>query len=177
VYLDGGLTSSNTNIGFFLQKMGADQAGSPYNAFYNYLIKSALYSASDGVVRGIELGLNYSMLIPNNAAIAAAVSAGDLPAANAPTSQADIDKVTRFIQYHITRNSFAIDGKKTGYFQTLCKNVDGDAQSVQVVLNQKNKLQVMDNEGRVIDANVAQSNLLGQRVVIHSISGYLKHSL
>ncbi|WP_293941417.1 MULTISPECIES: fasciclin domain-containing protein [unclassified Sphingobacterium] len=177
VYLDGGLTSSNTNIGFFLQKMGADQVSSPYNAFYNYLIKSTLYSATDGVVKGIELGLNYSMLIPNNAAIAAAIAEGDLPSANAPTSQVDIDKVTRFIQYHITRNSFAIDGKKTGYFQTLCKNIDGDAQSVQVVLNQKNKLQVMDNAGRVVDANIAQSNLLGQRVVIHSISSYLKHGL
>ncbi|WP_293882907.1 fasciclin domain-containing protein [Sphingobacterium sp. UBA1498] len=177
VYLNGGLTSSNTNIGFFLKKLGADQAASPFNSFYKYLTANALYSATDGVIKGVELGLNYTMLIPNNAAIASAVANGDLPSSIAPTAQADIDKVTRFIQYHITRNSFAIDGKKTGYFQSLCKNVEGDAQSMQVSVNQINKLQVVDNLNRTIDADVDQSNQLGQRVLIHSLKGYLKHGL
>ncbi|WP_286734548.1 MULTISPECIES: fasciclin domain-containing protein [Sphingobacterium] len=177
VYLNGGLTSSNTNIGFYLKNIGADQTSSPFNSFYKYLIASTLYSATDGVVKGIELGLNYTLLIPNNEAIANAVANGDLPTATAPTAQADIDKVTRFIQYHIARNSFAIDGKKTGFFQSLCKNVDGDAQSIQVAVNLVNKLQVMDNLNRTVEADVVQSNQLGQRVLIHSLKGYLKHGL
>jgi Fasciclin domain. len=177
VYLNGGLTSSNTNIGFFLKNIGADQPSSPFNSFYKYLIASTLYSATDGVVKGIELGLNYTMLIPNNEAIASAVANNDLPTATAPTGQADIDKVTRFLQYHIARNSFAIDGKKTGYFQSLCKDIDGNAQSLQVVLNQVNRLQLKDNKNRVIEADVAQSNQLGQRVMVHLINGYLNHGL
>jgi len=177
VYLNGGLTSSNTNIGFFLKNIGADQASSPFNSFYKYLIASTLYSATDGVVKGIELGLNYTLLIPNNDAIANAVANNDLPASSAPADQASIDKITRFIQYHIARNSFAIDGKKTGFFQSLCKNVDGDAQSIQVAVNLVNKLQVMDNLNRTVEADVVQSNQLGQRVLIHSLKGYLKHGL
>jgi uncharacterized surface protein with fasciclin (FAS1) repeats len=177
VYLNGGLSSSNTNIGFFLKNIGADQASSPFNSFYKYLIASTLYSVTDGVVKGIELGLNYTMLIPNNEAIASAVANNDLPTATAPTAQADIDKVTRFIQYHIARNSFAIDGKKTGYFQSLCKDIDGNAQSLQVVLNQVNRLQLKDNKNRVIETDVPQSNQLGQRVMVHLINGYLNHGL
>lgn len=177
VYLDGALTSSNTNVGFFLKNIGADKSDSPFNSFYKYLIASFLYSASDGIIRGVELGLNYSMLIPNNEAIAAAVASGDLPSSPTSTSQPDIDKVTRFIQYHIVRNSFAIDGKKTGFFQSLCKDIEGDAQSIQVVDNEVNRLRLMDNLNRTIEADVSQSNLLGQRVLIHSLKGYLKHGL
>ncbi|MFD1768682.1 fasciclin domain-containing protein [Sphingobacterium suaedae] len=177
VYLDGALTSSNTNIANFLKNLGADQASSPYHKFYSYLIRTDLYSSSDGIIKGIELGLNYTMLIPTNDAMDQAVANGDLPASDNPGGQVEKDIVKRFIQYHILRNSFAIDGKKTGSFESLCKDIDGAAQSVQVVINQTNKLQVRDNMGRTVDADITQSNQLGQRVLIHSMKGYLQHGI
>ena len=117
------------------------------------------------------------MLIPNNEAISLAITNGDLPLSNNPTEIVDKSKVKRFLEYHIVRNSFAIDGKKTGTYQTICKDVEGDAMALTVVVNQPNKLQVKDNVNRVIDADVSLSNQLGQRVVIHSLAGYLKHGI
>ncbi|MGJ7030130.1 fasciclin domain-containing protein [Niabella hirudinis] len=180
VYAASGLTSSQTNMADFLKLQGAETAGSPFYKFYQYLVKSAdLYSAAaaDGKIKGIEPGLNYTMLIPNNAAIDLAVARGDLPASTAPSSLADKDKVKRFIQYHILKNSFAIDGKKSGVFETLCKNIDGDAQDVMVVQNTTSQLSVRDNVGNTVAADVANSNLLGQRVMVHSLNGYLKNGL
>lgn len=177
VYLHGALTSSNTNIGIYLTKKINNDSSSPYYQFYNYLINSDIYSSTDGVIKGVELGLNYTMLIPTNAAITSAIANGDLPAAVNPTDVALREKIKKFLEYHIVRNSFAIDGKKTGTFQTICKDVEGEVQTLQVTLNQVDKLQVKDNVGRVIDATATNSNQLGQRVVVHSIAGYLKHGI
>lgn len=177
VYLDGALTSSNTNTGFLLRNLGADKADSPYNRFYRYLIASSLYNATDGIVKGVDIGANYTLLIPNNEAIAAAIANGDLPAAENTTDVVLKNKITLFLQYHIARNSFAIDGKKQGTFETLCKDVEGNTQVVEVVTNQNNSLQIKDNSNNLVEADVAKSNQLGQRIVIHSLSGYLRNGI
>ncbi|HRB79713.1 MAG TPA: fasciclin domain-containing protein, partial [Niabella sp.] len=177
VYSNKALTSSKTNIANFLKNIGAATTSSPFNKFYQYLIATDMYSASDGVIKGIDIGANYTMLIPNNAAMALAVSKGDLPAATNPSAQLDKDKVKRFIQYHIAKTSVAIDGKKQGVLETICKDIEGVTQPLTITLNTNNQLNVRDNLGNSISADFANSNLLGQRVLIHSMNGYLKHGL
>lgn len=177
VYTNQALTSSKTNIADFFKKIGAETESSPFYSFFQYLVKTDLYSASDGKISGVELGANYTMLVPDNAAIAQAVTNGDLPESTAPSSQIDKDKVKRFIQYHILRTSFAIDGKKIGVLESLCKDIEGNTQAVTIVQNSTNLLTVRDNEGNTISANVGNSNLLAQRVLVHSMSGYLKNGL
>lgn len=177
VYTGKALRTSATNIADFFRSIGAETATSPFYRFFQYLVNTDMYSASDGKINGIELGLNYTMLVPNNEAIAQAVANGDLPSSTKPGDQAGKDRIKRFIQYHILKNSFAIDGKKTGLFETLCRNIEGEAQSVTVVLNQPDQLGVRDNSGNVVNADVANSNLLGQRTLVHSLNGYLKNGL
>ncbi|MCA5003835.1 fasciclin domain-containing protein [Sphingobacterium bovistauri] len=175
VYLDGALTSSNTNTGNLLISLGADKPQSPYYKFFNYLKASSLYSASDGVVKGVDIGANYTFLIPNNAAIDAAIANNHLPASPTTTDIVLKNRINLFLQYHITRNSFAIDGKKKGTFETLCKDIEGTTQVLEVLINQNNRLQIRDNALNLIEADVVNSNQLGQRLVIHSLSGYLRH--
>ncbi len=177
VYSARTLTTSEIHAGNFLISLGAEDSGSPYYKFFNYLINTDMWSASDGVIKGIEVGLNYTLLIPNNAAIDEAIANGDLPTVYKPTDVFDIDRVKRFIQYHIIRNTFAIDGKKTGAFETLCKDVEGTIQGITVTLNQTNSLQVRDNEGNLVSADVANSNRLGQRILVHSLNGYLQNGI
>lgn len=177
VYVSQALTTSATHVAAYFTGIGAANANSPFNRFYQYLIGSELYSATDGKINGIELGLNYTILVPNNAAIAQAVTDGELPASPTTTDLAQRDKIKRFLQYHIVRNAFAIDGKKTGTFQTICRNIDGDIQAITVVTNQPSQLSVRDNMGNTISADVANSNRLAQRVVVHSMNGYLKNGL
>lgn len=176
-YVSQALTTSATHIAAYFTGIGAANASSPFNRFYQYLIGSELYSATDGKINGIELGLNYTILVPNNAAIAQAVADGNLPASPTTTDLVQRDKIKRFLQYHIVRNSFAIDGRKTGTFQTICRNIDGDVQALTVVTNQANQLSVRDNIGNIISADIANSNRLAQRVVVHSMNGYLKNGL
>ncbi|WP_437920487.1 fasciclin domain-containing protein [Sphingobacterium sp. LRF_L2] len=177
VYSSRALQSSEVTVGNFLKALGAESTSSPYYKFFNYLVNTSLWSASDGVISGVEVGLNYTMLIPNNDAIDQAIANGDLPSVVNSTSTLDQDKVKRFIQYHIVRNTFAIDGRKTGTFQTLCRDVAGDLQSIVVTLNQTNALQVSDNVGQTVSADVPKSNQLGQRILIHSLNGYLQNGI
>jgi uncharacterized surface protein with fasciclin (FAS1) repeats len=177
VYSARALTSSSVHAGNFLISLGAEEASSPYNKFFNYLINTDMWSASDGVIKGVELGLNYTLLIPNNAAIDEAIANGDLPATYKPTSTLEIDQVKRFVQYHIIRNTFAIDGKKTGVFETLCKDIEGTIQGITVVQNQAASLQIRDNNDSITSADIANSNRLGQRLLVHSLNGYLRNGI
>ncbi|GAB3028221.1 fasciclin domain-containing protein [Niabella terrae] len=176
-YSSGALTSSKINIADYFKNAGAESPDSPFYLFYQYLIHTDLYSASDGKINGVELGANYTMLVPNNAAMAQAIANGDLPASDSPGGQGEKDQVKLFILYHILKNSFAVDGKKTGVFESLCKDIDGNAQPVTVVANTTDQLQVQDNLGNTISADVANSNHLAQRVLVHSMNGYLKNGL
>ena len=123
------------------------------------------------------MGLNYTLLIPNNEAIASAIINGDLPANPATTDVIQQEQIKRFIQYHIIRNTFAIDGRKTGAFETLCKDIEGTTLGITVTQNQTNSLQVRDTNDRVVSADVAHSHKLGQRLLVHSLNGYLQNGI
>lgn len=177
VYANGILTSSITNIGKYFKDRGAENTTSPYYRFFTYLQGSSLYSASDDRVQGMELGLSYTMLIPNNEAIQQAIVNGDLPSSPTTTDPAERERINRFLQYHIVRNSFAIDGKKTGQFQSLARNPAGELMTLTVVANQSNSLVVRGNDGADVSADVSNSNGLAQRTMVHVLNGYLKHGL
>ena len=177
VYSARALLSSEIHAGNFLKSLGAENASSPYSSFFNYLTKTDMWSETDGVIKGIEVGLNYTLLIPNNEAIASAIINGDLPANPATTDVIQQEQIKRFIQYHIIRNTFAIDGRKTGAFETLCKDIEGTTLGITVTQNQTNSLQVRDTNDRVVSADVAHSNKLGQRLLVHSLNGYLQNGI
>lgn len=178
VYADGILTSSVTNVGRYFINQGAENTSSPYYQFYRYLRASSLYSPSDDRIQGVELGLNYTMLVPTNEAIQQAITNGDLPSDPATTDVAQRERIGRFLQYHIVRNNaFVTDGKKRGTFQTVARDAAGDYMTIQVVTNQPTNLVVRDNTGANVSLDVARSNGLAQRTMVHVLNGYLNHGL
>src|SRR5690606_13071780 len=75
-YTDNVLQFSEKPVAIRIKEL-ASNPGSEFSNFFKYLEKSSLYN--DGVMKGIDLGTNYTFMIPNNAAIQAAVNAGVLP--------------------------------------------------------------------------------------------------
>ncbi|WP_440824001.1 fasciclin domain-containing protein [Pedobacter sp. 22163] len=157
----------------------------PYYAFFQYLKNNVtLYTAATGAIQGVTDGSAYTVFIPTNAAIQAAVTAGLLPKlANgtpnyAPTDAGDISRVAKFIQYHIIKSTVASDGQKTGSFESLLKNDSGDAAKVTVFTNTTNTLTLRDvtnTSVNVLLGTTDRSNVLSNRTVIHQINSYLKY--
>ncbi|MBK7100132.1 MAG: hypothetical protein IPH58_19905 [Sphingobacteriales bacterium] len=95
-YVSQALTTSATHIAAYFTGISAANASSPFNRFYQYLIGSELYSATDGKINGVELGLNYTILAPNNEAIAKAITDGRLPSSPTTTDLLQKDKIKDF---------------------------------------------------------------------------------
>jgi len=159
----------------------------PYYSFFQYLKNNVtLYTAATGAIQGVTDGSAYTVFIPTNAAIRAAVTAELLPKlANgtpnyAPTDAADISRVAKFIQYHIIKSTVANDGQKTGSFESLLKNDSGDAAKVTVSANTTAPLRltlkdVTNTSVDVLLGTADRSNVLSNRTVIHQIDSYLKY--
>ncbi|WP_197082303.1 fasciclin domain-containing protein [Pedobacter sp. BMA] len=157
----------------------------PYYSFFQFLKNNVtLYNATTGAIQGVSDGSFYSVFIPTNAAIQAAVTAGLLPKlANglpnyAPTDALDISKVSKFIQYHIIKNSVASDGQKTGTFESLLKDESGDAAKVTVAINTTTSIILRDVTNATVNVLLGandRSNVLSNRTVIHQINSYLKY--
>ncbi|NID10050.1 hypothetical protein F7231_07680 [Fibrella aestuarina] len=181
-YTDGILTFTERNIGQDIEALGTATT-SPYNLFWQYLKNSPAYNAATGEIVGTAAGTFYTVLVPDNAAIQAAVNAGLLPGTGtgavktpnfAPTLPAQIDQVTNFIYYHIFNKKTVVpNGKESGNAETLLKNNVGDAVFV-TVLNTPGAMQLIDNVGRKANVIVPRSNNLSNRTVIHLIDNYLK---
>jgi uncharacterized surface protein with fasciclin (FAS1) repeats len=159
--------------------------GDPYYSFFQYLKgNAALYNATTGAIQGVNDGSNYSVFIPTNAAIQAAVNAGLLPKlANGtpnytPTIAGEISLVTKFIQYHIIKSAVATDGQKTGSFETLLKDDQGDPGRITITSNTTTSLVIRDitnSSANVLTGALDRSNVLSNRTVIHQINTYLKY--
>lgn len=175
VYTDGLLSNSNITIGNHLIALGANNDTSPFYDFFRYLKASPdMYTAGTGAITGVAQAVNYTLLIPNNSAMAAARTNGLLPAF--PFSgQVNIDKVKNFIKYHIIKNSFAIDGKKTGTFESLYKDLDDVVHVVKVTENTPSNINITDDANKIVTTDYTNSNLLGNRIVIHSLNNYLDY--
>jgi hypothetical protein len=94
----------------------------------------------------------------------------------APTLQSDKDLVNNFILNHILNKVTVVpDGKKIGTFETLFKNVSGDAGQVSIS-SALNSMQIKDNYNRTSNVVIASSNNLADRCVIHLIDSYIKYN-
>ncbi|WP_069658986.1 fasciclin domain-containing protein [Arcticibacter eurypsychrophilus] len=187
IYAGGALTYTNLLVGKHIEKYGTLPTD-PFYYFFQYLknnlgTKGGIYNATTGEITGVSLGINYTVFVPSKEAIEQAVRDGKLPGAFTattvtpnfnPTDATGISNVTRFIQYHIlNKNSIATDGQKTGRYETLLKNTDGDILGLTITY-ELNNLKVTDMNGGVAQVVLSNSNVLSNRTLIHQISSYLK---
>ncbi|WP_394990560.1 fasciclin domain-containing protein [Emticicia sp.] len=182
-YTDGLLNFTALNIGKHIELLGTATT-SPFNSFWQYLKNSALaYNSTTGEINGTASGSFYTVFVPDNAAIQAAVNDGVLPSTVTgtvktpnfnPTTNDDKLKVLNFISYHIlNKKSLIPDGKESGSMETLLKDNIGDGIRV-TVINSVGAMQVTDRNSRKSLVNVAKSNNLSNRAVIHLIDNYLQ---
>ena len=179
LYVDGLLTFSEVATGARLGRL-AGQYPDDYGYFFNYLVKSTLWSNSDSAINGMTAGNPYTIFVPSNAAISEAVKAGLLPGDAAtgapnfkPSDFNDKLNVVSFIQYHIlNKNMVATDGKKSGGFVTLYQTLDGDPTSIKIA-NSVGHMTLTGMKGDVAEVKVSESNILGDRVIIHTINRVL----
>jgi hypothetical protein len=164
-------------LGFYIRDQG-DAVGKPYQRFYDYLKNSAIFNATTGDINGVSSGVFYTFFIPNNAAIAQAVTDGVLPASVTPASDLDRQKVIDFILYHILpKFSIIGNGKEEGTFESLFKTINGDP-TVLTISNKPtlSEFKITDMKGRVANVvNNTASNVLGNRAVFHQIDKYLRY--
>jgi uncharacterized surface protein with fasciclin (FAS1) repeats len=158
--------------------------GDPYYMFYKYLSNSLLWNSTTKAIQGIDIGTDYTILIPSNIAMQDAVNNGWLPGTGSgavktanftPSAPADVSLVTNFIKYHILKaNQVIPDGKKTGSYVTLLFSNDGNNVLLRFS-NNVNNLQIIDGQGRIANAGPVSSMVLADRTVIHSIDTYLQY--
>jgi len=147
------------------------------------MIKSALWNSLTLSITGTSNGTFYTVFIPNNAAIVNAVKQGYLPGTVAtgvpnfaPTLSSDVDKVTKFIQFHIlNKNTVVTDGVKSGAFATLLQDSNGDPTFVTVFANTTVGMELRDMYNNSAKVVVPISNVLSRQTVIHSIDNFLKY--
>ncbi len=122
------LTFSNRKVAqAIFDYAGTAAAPGPYFDFYEYLRFSTAYDNSAAEIAGLQLGSNYTVLIPTRDALKRAVVDGFLPGTTTgtgsakqwasftynPASTTDKDLVARFIKYHILKDiAIAVDGQK-----------------------------------------------------------------
>jgi uncharacterized surface protein with fasciclin (FAS1) repeats len=181
VYLNNLLWFTYTPIAKHLEVLG-NPAASEYNLFWNYLKNSAsMFSPTDFSIVGISGGSFYTILVPNNNAIRAAITAGLLPGTAAtpnftPTTTADKVLVEKFLQYHIIdKRTLIPDGRDVGTFPTLLKNTAGDPVSISVTYP-AGIFELSDVQNRKARQVAAQGNELSNRTVIHLIDNYLRYN-
>jgi uncharacterized surface protein with fasciclin (FAS1) repeats len=182
-YLDKILEFSEKTIGKHIEALGTPVT-SEYNRFWNYLRNSTIYTLATGEIQQVASGSFYTFLIPNNAAIVAAVNAGLLPGTGTPpnmvpnytpTSLADREKVSNFIYYHIlNKKNIATDGQESGTFETIFKFSNGDPSTIFVNNSAPNAITVNDMMARTASVVVANSNNLSNRCTIHLLNNYLR---
>jgi Fasciclin domain len=178
-YTDNLLEYSERGIGLKLAALATaiPPAISPFKRFFDYLNNSPLYTRGTGAINGVLLGTSYTLLVPDNNAIAAAITAGLLPASITPATGVDIEKVSAFIRYHILdRRTIAADGNQDIISaETLYKNINDEVVSVRIN-NQINNLSfTAQNNTRIVRVINTSSNNLADRTLIHLVDNYLDY--
>ncbi len=132
-------------------------------------------NASPNSLTGVAAGSSYTILMPNNAAIAAAKTAGLLPAVTT-TDPAEKVKIENFIKYHIISNvNIAPDGNRD-VISALTQYKNSNDEYVTVgVNNQVNNLELKDRKNRSVKVVNNVNLYLGNRVLIHELEGYLNY--
>lgn len=181
-YIDHILEFSEENQGRDLQRL-AEEPGSEFANFYNYLNNSIIYDRNSGAIDGVELGTSYTFVIPNNAAIEQAVRDGRLPGDPAtgvpnfnPGPQGQKDIVADFLRYHILATRTASDdGLINGLTETLLRDGLGEKTYVDVS-SAPGDLFFTDAADRIATYIPGQSNNLADRSLIHLVDNYLLYT-
>mgnify|MGYP003615747673 CR=1 FL=1 len=174
-YTDNLLYYPEITIGKHIEKLGVATT-SPFNYFYRYLQSSYVYTASTGDILGTTIGTFYTVFIPSNTAIQAAVNAGLLPRTGTapnytpnfnPSLQFERDLVAKFIQYSLlAKKTLVPNGAESGTYETVLKKTNGDPTIINVN-NQVNAMVLTDMKGQTGNVIIANSNNLSNRAVIH----------
>lgn len=180
-YVDNLIEYSEEPPGVDLKNLAAP-VGSEYANFYNYLKNSNIYLAGDKI-QGVDLGISYTFVIPNNAAIVQAVKDGNLPGNVTtgvpnfvPATQGEKDKVVDFINYHIlVTKTVSDDGLLGGQFETLRKDSKGEKTYVGV-MSDTGVLTFIDKAKRSTNYIPSRSNNLADRTLIHLVDNYLLYT-
>lgn len=182
-YVDGLLTFSELTLGAHLANLATSDPDD-FSDFYNYLIHTTLWTAATQAIQGITPGNFYTVFVPTNAAIEAAVKSGLLPGDAttgvpnfAPGDLVSKQAVVDFIQYHIlNKNTVVPDGKKSGGYLTLLQTLSGD-QTLININNHAGSMTLTGMNGDIAHLNYAQSDVLCDRAVIHSIDNVLNFNV
>jgi len=151
-----------------------------FGYFYSYLTASAIWTSPQ--INGMVAGGFYTVFVPTNAAITQAVKDGLLPGNTTtgaptfnPTAQADKNKVTRFLQYHIlNKNIVATDGVKNGAYATMLADSNTDPTYI-TIINQVDNMQLRDAYNNSATVILMRSNNLSNRTLIHAIDKVLRY--
>ena len=183
-YTSGTLLFSEKKLGTKIKELATSDPAS-YKHFYDFLRQSTLVWKSDESLEGVVLGTEYTVFIPTNQAIEAAVKRGDLPGNTStgvpstnPSSVTDKEKVAQFLLYHIIeKETVAPDGDpdKQDRMTTLFKDPDAsEPDSYIYVTNQLKAMKILDATGNTANLIWTGSNKLADRALIHSIDRVLK---
>lgn len=169
--------------GVHIEKLGTP-AASQYNFFWQYLKGSGLWNNTTKEILGVANGTFYTLFVPNNAAIQKAVDDGLLPGTGTapgktpvftPTSPADQQLVTRFIQFHfLNKRCIGADGGDGGAIETLYKTDEGDPTTI-FVNNGASSIVLTDVNGRTATVVSPRSSYLSNRCIIHLVNNYLQY--
>ncbi len=178
----GLLTFTEHPIGYHINALAAADPTN-FGSFNSYLINSAVWDPTNLVIIGMVAGVDYTVFIPTNAAIVAAVKAGILPGTVAtgvpnfkPSAPSDRDLVQNFILYHIlNKNTVVPDGRKDGAYATLLQNSTGEATFLTCNNTVPNNMTLTDAWGNISNVVIAKSNNLSNLCVIHSIDKVLNY--
>lgn len=186
-YIDRPLIHSNFSIGTYLRRLGASTT-SEFNYFWRYVSSTDLYNtANDEFNAGPATGSFFTFFVPNKAAIERAIRAGLLPGTFTATTvtpkftgytPAEIDKVKKFVLYHILKKAIGTDGQESGSFETTFKNRNGEPGNLFVNNSTGTSMTLtdMNNRQAAVIMGASTSNQLGNRLVIHLINDYLKYT-
>ena len=178
-FLDNLVTYSENGLGYQLDKLAPDES-SEFWYFWQYLKNSSIaFNPTTNHINGVN---GYSTLfVPTNEAIMQAVKDGYLPGdktTGAPnftsTNVNDMDKVRKFIQYHILASHTAVpDGNsEPNNFDTQLQNEFGDIYRLRVEPF-AGGMNIVDGKGRAAHVIMNHSNNLASMSLIHLIDNYL----
>jgi uncharacterized surface protein with fasciclin (FAS1) repeats len=146
-----------------------DQVNFPqFQEFFKLLFEAGLilfdqdgnYTAMDNISTGVD----YTCFIPGNSTIINAKGLGLIPD--------DTEELRQFLRYHFIEGVIFDDGRSSGVFNTTrYENEEENIFSEIEIINEKYKLQVLDNQGNT--RTVTTPNLMATDGVIHIIDELL----
>jgi uncharacterized surface protein with fasciclin (FAS1) repeats len=170
------------SLKYSIENVGAHIEGKPaFNLYYQYLQKSAttfngfVYNSTTKAITNISQNDNNTILIPNDAAMQAAVTAGLLPGLQVGWTEVELSKVLNFISYNMVAKVIVInDGEIKGERETWYKTIEG--KTYLTVNNEAGSLSFTDRNGRTANAdNSPSSYILANRAIILLIDNYLSY--